>query len=272
MGRYGLWRMGRDTDPSFGVAADRYGFGSIWYGGVSADLDIPAQVLAATERIVVGSGIVNIFATEPREVAASYHRLQHEHPDRFILGVGLGHPERTELARRPISALQAYLDVLLAGGVPADRIVLAALGPRVLSIAAECTGGAQPYLVTPEHTRRARGILGGSPLLIPEQRVVIDDVRASALETARPGVEFYLNLRNYRRNLERLGFTPEELDSASPRVIDALVVSGCGADLKAGLDAHLEAGADHVLAQVITPDGEDPAPDVAALAAALGLA
>jgi probable F420-dependent oxidoreductase len=272
IGRYGLWRMGRDTGPSFGILADRYGFGSVWYGGVTSNLDIPRHVLAATDRIVVGSGVVNIFATNPREVAESYRRLQHEHPDRFILGLGLGHPERTELARRPIAALQAYLDDLLAEGVPADRIVLAALGPRVLSIAAERVGGAHPYLVTPEHTRWARGILGASPLLIPEQRVVLDGIRTRALETARPGVEFYLELRNYRRNLERLGFTTEELDSASPRVIDALVVSGTASDVKAGLDANLDAGADHVLAQVITPEGEDPATDVAALAAALDLA
>lgn len=272
IGRYGLWRMGRDTDPSFGILADRSGFGSVWYGGVGADLDIPGQVLAATERIVVGSGIVNIFATDPREVAASYHRLQQEHPDRFILGIGLGHPERSDLARRPVGAVHAYLDVLVGEGVPADRVVIAALGPRVLAIAAERTGGAHPYLVTPEHTRWARGLIGESALLIPEQRVVLDEVRASAIETARPGVEFYLHLRNYRRNLERLGFTTEELDSASPRVIDDLVVSGTGSAVKAGLDAHLDAGADHVLAQVVTPEGADPGRDVAALAAALDLA
>ncbi|WP_217423940.1 TIGR03620 family F420-dependent LLM class oxidoreductase [Agromyces sp. Marseille-P2726] len=272
LGRYGLWRMGRDTDPFFGILAERHGFGSVWYGGVSADLDIPARVLAATDHIIVGSGVVNIFATDPHQVAASFHRLQREYPERFILGIGLGHPERTELARRPIAALEVYLDVLLAGGVPADRIVLAALGPRALAIAAERTGGAHPYLVTPEHTRRARDILGRSPLLIPEQRVVLDDVRTRALEAARPGVEFYLRLRNYRRNLERLGFRTTELDSAAPRVIDALVVSGTNAGVKAGLDVHLHAGADHVLAQVVTPEGEDPAVDVAALAAALDLA
>ena len=263
--------MGGDTDPTFGIAAEEHGFGSIWYGGVGADLDIPNQVLAATDRIVIGSGVVNIFATDPRQVAESYHRLQSEFPARFILGIGLGHPERTELARRPLGALAAYLDTLLAEGVPPSRVMLASLGPRVLALAAERTAGALPYLVTPEHARSAREVLGGSALLIPEQRVVLDPDRHDALQIARPGVQFYLHLRNYRQNLGRLGFTTDELDSASPRVIDALVVSGTPAEVKAGLDAHLDAGADHVLAQVITRDGPDWTADVAALSLALGL-
>lgn len=271
IGRYGLWRMGGDTDPAFGIAAERYGFGSVWYGGVGADLDMPTRVLAATERIIVGSGIVNIFATDPHQVAASYHRLESGHPERFVLGIGLGHPERTELARRPLGALLGYLDTLIAEGVPAGRIVLAALGPRVLAVAAQRTAGAHSYLVTAEHTRRTREILGASPLLIPEQRVVLDAVRARAIKTARPGVEFYLNLRNYRRNLESLGLTVDELDSRSPRVTDAILVSGTHDAVKAGLDAHLASGADHVLAQVVTPDEREETADVAALASALGL-
>lgn len=271
IGRYGLWRMGGDTDPTFGIAAEQHGFGSLWYGGVGADLEMPKQVLAATDRIVIGSGVVNIFGTDPREVAESYHRLQSEFPERFVLGIGLGHPERTELARRPLGALGAYLDTLLADGVPPGRVVLAALGPRVLALAAERSAGALPYLVTPEHARSAREAMGPSALLIPEQRVVLDPVRHHALEIARPGIEFYLHLRNYRQNLERLGFTADELDSASPRVIDALVVSGTPAEVRAGLDAHLAAGADHVLAQLVTTDGRDQTADVAALSAALGL-
>jgi probable F420-dependent oxidoreductase len=184
----------------------------------------------------------------------------------------VGHPERTDLARRPLSALVAYLDTLLAEGVPAGRVVLAALGSRVLSLAAERTAGALPYLGTPEHTRIARRVMGASALLIPEQRVVLDPVRHRAVKTARPGVEFYLQLRNYRQNLQRLGFTADELDSASPRVIEALVVSGTPDAVKAGLDAHLQAGADHVLAQVVTTEGRDPSADVAALGAVLSSA
>ena len=271
IGRYGLWRMGGDTDPTFGIAAEEHGFDSVWYGGVGADLDMPKQVLADTDRIIVGSGVVNIFGTDPREVAASYHRLESEFPGRFVLGIGLGHPERTELARRPLGALGAYLDTLLAEGVPPGRVVLAALGPRVLALAAERTAGALPYLVTPEHARSARQAMGASPLLIPEQRVVVDPVRVRALETARAGVEFYLHLRNYRQNLERLGFSESELDAASPRLMEALIVSGTSAALKAGLDAHLVAGADHVLAQVVTAQGRDARADVAALSVALGL-
>ncbi|MGO4689643.1 TIGR03620 family F420-dependent LLM class oxidoreductase [Glaciibacter sp. 2TAF33] len=271
LGRYGLWRMGRDTGPSFGIAADRYGFGSVWYGGVGADLGIPSQVLAATDRIVVGSGIVNIFATDPNEVAASYHRLQAQYPGRFVLGIGLGHPERTERAKHPLGALSAFLDALVSEGVPAGRVVVAGLGPRVLALSGEQTGGAHPYLVTPGHTRWAREILGESPLLIPEQRLVLEVDRERALMIARSGVEFYLGLRNYRLNLQRMGISAEELDDPWPRVTDAIVVSGTPGAVKAGLDAHLDAGADHVLAQIVAPEGSDPIEDVAALAAALGL-
>jgi hypothetical protein len=113
--------------------------------------------------------------------------------------------------------------------------------------------------------------MGASALLIPEQRVVVDPVRLRAVKAARPGVEFYLHLRNYRQNLARLGFTESELDAASPRLMEALIVSGTAGDLKAGLDAHLAAGADHVLAQVVSAEGRDPRADVAALSAALGL-
>ena len=197
--------------------------------------------IRATDRIVIGSGVVSIFGTDAREVAALYHRLQSEFPERFVLGIGLGQPERTELARRPLGALGAYLDTLLTEGVPPGRVVLAALGPRVLALAAERTAGALPYLVTPEHARSAREAMDASAPLIPEQRVVVDPVRQRAVETARPGVEFYLHLRNYRQNLERLGFTESELDAASPRLMEALIVSGTSADLKAGLDAHLAA-------------------------------
>lgn len=274
LGTYGLWRMGGDPDPAFGVAAERHGFGSVWYGGVDEELTLPRQVLDATDRIVVGSGVVNIFNTRPSVVARSFREVDSAHPGRFLLGIGAGHPERTEQARRPVGALIDYLDVLIAEGVPAERVVVAALGQRMLDLAAERTAGAHPYLTTPEHTRIARGILGDDALLIPEQRVVIDENRERALETARPGVEFYLHLRNYRNNLHRMGFAWEEMEagSAARRLLEAIVVFGDERALRRGLDAHLEAGADHVLAQIVTADGTDAALQIAALGEGLDLA
>ena len=151
-----------------------------------------------------------------------------------------------------------YLDVLDAEGVPVDRQVLAALGPRVLRLAAERTGGAHPYLVTPEHTRLARGILGPGKLLAPEQRVVLEADPARARELGRTSVKPYLRLTNYTANLQRLGFTADDVaGEGSDRLIDALVVSGDDAEIRRRFDQHLEAGADHVAVQLVAgPDAD----------------
>jgi probable F420-dependent oxidoreductase len=165
-----------------------------------------------------------------------------------------------------------YLDVLDAEGVPVDRQVLAALGPRVLRLAAERTGGAHPYLVTPEHTRLAREILGAGKLLAPEQRVVLDadPVRARAL--GRASVKPYLRLTNYTTNLQRLGFTADDVaGEGSDRLIDALVVSGDDAEIRRRFEEHLTAGADHVAVQLIAEPDADLDAGFRRLADALGV-
>jgi probable F420-dependent oxidoreductase len=275
VGRFGVWAGARRLNAEIAQAADRVGFGTLWIGGVpSGDLRFVEGLLDATARIVIATGVVNIWHADASEVAASYHRIAGRHPGRFLLGVGAGHPESAgAAARRPFGALVDYLDVLDARGVPRDDIVLAALGPRVLRLAGDRTAGAHPYLITPEHTKLARDVLGTRPLLAPEQRVVLekDAARARALggkTVARP----YLALANYRNSLLRLGYPEDELDDGgSDRLIDDLVVYGGDEIIAARLRAHLDAGADHVAVQPVTgPDG-NPADDLARLAHILGL-
>jgi probable F420-dependent oxidoreductase len=163
-----------------------------------------------------------------------------------------------------------YLDELDAAQVPIGRRVLAALGPKMLKLSAERAAGAHPYLTTPEHTRRAREILGSGALLAPEQKVVLDADPVRARSLGRPAVKPYLGLVNYTSNLRSLGYTDADLTGGgSDRLIDALVVHGDGATVAAGITEHLDSGADHVALQLLTPAGEDPVAGFTALARAL---
>ena len=184
-----------------------------------------------------------MWSAPATEVAASHHRITAAHPGRFLLGVGIGHPEATQEYRSPYDTIVDYLDVLDAEGVPVEDRVLAALGPKVLALAAERTAGAHPYLTTPEHTRLAREILGEGPLLAPEQKVVLDTDPVAARALGRPAVDRpYLHLRNYTSNLRRLGWSDADLaDGGSDALIDALVVHGDAATVAAGVRAHLDA-------------------------------
>jgi len=258
MGRYGLWRRSPGLDPALATAAERAGYGSFWIGGSPpADLDLVQAVLDATERIVIATGIVNIWAADAREVAASYHRIEAAHPGRFILGIGAGHPENHEQAAKPYTGLVDYLDVLDAEGVPPEGRVLAALGDRVLRLAAERSLGAHPYFVPPTHSSRARRVMGAAALLIPEQRVLLETDSSTARDVLRPGMVRYFDLTNYRANLVRLGYDEAPLLAHSDASVDALAAWGDGAAVRMRLDAHLKAGADHVLAQLVVPDGAD---------------
>ena len=274
VGRYGIWRGRQGLSPEFAAEAEALGYGTIWIGSSPpGDLALAESMLDATERIVIATGIVNMWATSAEEVAASYHRIVAKHPERFLLGVGIGHPEQTSKYRSPYATMVEYLDRLDEGGVPVEGRALAALGPKALRLAADRTAGAHPYLTTPEHTREARGIIGEGVLLAPEQKVVLDTDPARARAIGRPVVDRpYLHLVNYRSNLLRLGWTEADLDDGgSDALIDSLVAHGDAETVAARLTAHLEAGADHVCAQVLTADGADPLPALRELSAALGL-
>ncbi len=274
LGRVGVWRRRDQLTPRLAREIEALGYGAIWIGGSPpADLFLAQELLDATTRLAVATGIVNMWDAPATDVAASYHRVAAAHPGRFLLGVGIGHPEATREYRSPFDTIVDYLDVLDAEGVPVEDRVLAALGPRVLAVAAERTAGAHPYLTPPAHTRLAREVLGDGPLLAPEQKVVVGTDPGAARALGRPAVDRpYLHLRNYTANLRRLGFTDADLAAGgSDALVDALVVHGDATALAAGVTAHLDAGADHVCVQVLSAPGADPLPDLRAVAAALAL-
>ncbi|MBS4103107.1 LLM class F420-dependent oxidoreductase [Tsukamurella paurometabola] len=265
VGELGIWRGATQVDGAFATRAEELGYGTLWLGGSpGGDLAVVDPLLEATRNLVVATGILNIWQDDARAAAAAFHRIEKLFPGRFVLGIGAGHREATADYRTPYQALVDYLDVLAAEGVPAERTVLAALGPKVLRLAADRTAGAHPYLTSPEHTRRAREILGAGVLLAPEQKVVLDEDDARGRETGRKTVDFYLRLRNYVANLRRLGFDDADLERpGSDRLIDVLAVHGDGDAIAAGVRAHLDAGADHVAVQAL---GDDPWPALEAIA------
>jgi probable F420-dependent oxidoreductase len=274
LGQFGIWRGVSQVTPDLAAAVERLGFGALWVGGSpGADLVIVEELLDATSTLVLATGIVNIWQSDAVQVAASFARLQARHPGRFLLGVGAGHAEAVQQYARPHQALTAYVDVLLGNGVPASSLVLAALGPKMLRLAAERTAGAHPYLVTPEFTRQARAILGSGPLLAPEHKAVLETDPTAARAIGRPRVHSrYLRLVNYTNNLRRLGWTEQDLsDGGSDELIDALVARGSAADVAARLREHLEAGANHVCAQLLTEPDADPLVGYQQLARALAL-
>lgn len=273
LGRVGIWRPWSQLDPGLAKDVEDLGYGTIWVGGSpGGDLDVVEGLLAATDRVAVATGIVNMWNTRADEVAASYHRLNDAHGGRFLLGVGVGHPEAVREYRSPYETVLRYLDRLDAGNVPAEGRVLAALGPRMLRLSAERAAGAHPYLTTPEHTRAARETLGAGPILAPEQKVVPDTDAARARSLARSMSGRYLGLRNYVANFKRLGFTDADVaGDGSDALMDALVAHGDAAAVAARVTGHLDAGADHVAVQVLTEGDADPRPGLRAVAAALGL-
>ncbi|WP_067833161.1 LLM class F420-dependent oxidoreductase [Nocardia lijiangensis] len=255
LGQFGVWRGYQGVTPDEAHELEQLGYGTVWLGGSPpAELPVVESLLAATDSLTVATSIVNIWSAPAKIVADSFHRIEERFPGRFLLGVGAGHPEFNGPYRKPYDALVEYLDELDEAGVPKQRRALAALGPRVLELARERTAGALPYLVTPEHTRRARAILGADALLAVEQKLVLDENPERAREVGRTIVPMYLGLANYVANLRRLGF--DDADVAAPgsdALIDQLAVHGSAARVAEQLRAHLDAGADHVALQALGP-------------------
>ncbi|MET8797076.1 LLM class F420-dependent oxidoreductase [Nocardia sp. NPDC004568] len=255
LGRYGVWRYYKLFTPEAAAELERLGYGALWLGGSpSADLPVVEDLLAATDTLKVGTSIVNIWTAPAAETAESFHRIEQRFPGRFVLGIGCGHPEANKPYRSPYEALVEYLDDLDAARVPVAGRMLAALGPKVLKLAADRTAGALPYLTTPEHTAQAREIVGDA-LLVPEQKLVVDTDPDSARATGRTVVEMYLGLRNYTTNLRRLGFTDDDIAApGSDRLLDALAVHGSADQVATQVRRHIEAGADHLALQVLDED------------------
>ncbi|TNC26079.1 LLM class F420-dependent oxidoreductase [Amycolatopsis alkalitolerans] len=269
LGKLGIWRHPSQMSTELAQEVEKFGYGAIWLGGSpDADLADVDRLLDATEHVVVATGIVNMWKDDAAPVARSYHRIAGKYPGRFLLGVGIGHPEATKTYQKPYEKMVEYLDQLDAAGVPVEDRALAALGPKVLKLSADRTAGAHPYLTTPEHTRQAREILGEGKLLVPEHKIVLESDPERARAIGRPRVENpYLHLVNYRSNLKRLGWTDEDLaDGGSDALVDALALHGTAAQIAEGLQAHLDAGADQVCVQVLD---DDPLPAYRAVAEVL---
>jgi probable F420-dependent oxidoreductase len=266
LGRFGIWR--RHQEGAGGVAElEELGFGALWLGGSPA----PAHArpfLEGSDTLVVATGILNVWRHEPADVAAAHGRLNDEFGGRFLLGVGIGHPEATGDYRRPLATMRGFLDGLDAAErpVPRDERIVAALGPKMLELAAEQSLGAHPYFTTVEHTRLARERLGEGPLLAPEVTVVVEPDVDEARRRARDFAGSYLRMTNYVNNLLRLGFTGDDVaGGGSDRLIDAVIPHGSAEQVAGAAHAHLDAGADHVCLQPVGHGGV-PLGDYRALA------
>jgi probable F420-dependent oxidoreductase len=272
LGRVGLWTRARDVQPPERVRAtlaelEELGWGALWFWEVFGReaLTNAGLLLAATRRMVIGTGIANVWARDPAAMAAAQRTLAEAYPGRFVLGIGVSHgplvDARGHRYQRPLARMRAYLDGMDAAPFEGPPLaeepprVLAALGPRMLALAAERAAGALTYNATPEATAWARSVLGPEPLLAVEQAVVLEGDPAEARRIARGLLAFYMSLPNYVRAWDRLGFGPEErADGGSDRMVDAVVAWGGPEAIADRVGAHLDAGADHVCLQVLGPD------------------
>jgi probable F420-dependent oxidoreductase len=274
LGRFGVFLPTRSITPELAKKIESLGYGAVWIGGSpDADLAWVDPALAQTSSLQLATGIVNIWSAPAPEVAESYARIESAYPGRFLLGIGAGHREHTQEYVKPYDALVSYLDELDAAMVPTSRRVLAALGPRVLQLAAQRSAGAHPYLTTPEHTAKARELVGNSVFLAPEHKVILITDAEEARALGRQTVDHYFGLSNYVNNWLRLGFTQDDVTKpGSDRLIDAVVAYGTPAAIAQRLNEHVAAGADHVAVQVVGGWKEETLiPALSELAGPLGL-
>jgi probable F420-dependent oxidoreductase len=261
----GLLRYG-DAAHSAALATELEGLGysALWIPDVGGDVFTPVgNLLGATTTATVATGILNIWMHTPEDTAAQHAALTAAHGRRFLCGIGVSHRPLIEHVNepgtyeKPVQKVSAFLDGLDAADpplAPGDRCI-AALGPKMLELARTRTAGTHPYLVTPEHTQRAREAVGPDALVAAEQAVVLETDPTTARTTARTHLATYLGLPNYTNNWKRIGFTDEDLaDGGSDRLVDALVAWGDEEAIVARVRAHRDAGADHVCIQALEPD------------------
>ena len=273
LGRIGIWQRELRFHEDRGAAADaaaeleELGYTALWVPDVGGDvLGAVGELLAATRSVALATGIINIWMHDPADIAAGWASLEGRYPGRFSPGLGASHASVVDEQepgryRRPLSRMIEYLDATDAAvpTIPPERRMLAALGPKMLELARDRAGGAHPYLVSPEHTAIAREALGPDRILAPEQTVLLESDPARARELAHAFVADYLRMPNYTNNLLRLGFGEDEIQgSGSERLIDAVVAWGDEQAIADRVQAHLDAGADHVCIQVAGSGGEFP--------------
>jgi probable F420-dependent oxidoreductase len=272
LGPLGIWmpppaRIGIDPG-GYAREIEAAGFTSVWYPGVNSPADLAAvePALAATQRLVVGTGIASVWTWQAADLGAAASRLDGLYPGRFVLGLGVSHAPAVEAAGqayvKPYTKMAQFLDELPPTEAP---VILAALGPKMIELSRDRTAGAHPYFSPPEHTAFSRQVLGSVPLLVPEIAVALAD-GATGRQHARDYAKFYLRLPNYTSNLRRFGYTDADIDDGgSDRLVSDVVPHGPEA-ARAGIAAHLAAGADHVVVQLLGEGGRYAGGDLAALA------
>ena len=261
LGELGIWttyrRIGEKQAGEAASLVEELGYTVFWLGG-SPRLPSARPLLEATEKLVVATSIVNIWAYDPAELAAEYAVLERDFPGRLLVGIGTGHPEATSDYTRPLSAMRTFLDGLddAETPIPRERRCIAALAPKMLQLSAERSLGTIPYFVPVEHTRAARAQLGHGPLVAPEVAVVVDRDAGRARAAAREYARIYLALSNYTSVLRRFGFSEDDIaGEGSDRLIDSIVPHGSADELAGVTRAQFDAGADHVVLQVAGEPG-----------------
>jgi probable F420-dependent oxidoreductase len=278
LGKVGVWSWALGAQPAAeereaAAEIESLGYATIWVGeGVESReaFSHAAWLLSSTQRAIVATGIANIWARDPVAMASGCWMLTDAYPGRFLLGVGVSHApavgRRGGSYGRPVAAMREYLDAMARASSSAPepeaypRMVVAALGPRMLSLAAERTLGAHPYFVPVEHTAFARRRLGPGPVLAVEQTVVLETDPTKARKVARAFASDYLRTTNYANNLKRMGWRDADLSGdGSDALIDAVIAWGDVDKIAVRVRQHLEAGADHVCVQAVTEDEHDVA-------------
>jgi probable F420-dependent oxidoreductase len=284
LGKLGVW-TGLDAMPTtqaveLAAELESLGYSALWTPeAVGRDpFAFISRLAASTKRLVFATGIANIYARDPMSMNAILHSVGEITGGRFVLGLGVSHIPLVVNVRhheygKPVTTMRGYLEAMAKSIYVGPRaaaeppIVLAALRQNMLKLAAEMTAGAHPYNVTPEHTRRARAIMGPGPTLAPEQMVLRETNPVRAREIARKNLAIYLPLPNYYENWRWLGFEDADWQSGgSDRLIDAIICWGDEQKIRAHIQAHFDAGADHVCIQPFRPDGA-PGPDLELLRA-----
>lgn len=278
IGRLGVWTwldaLSAREAVAFAQRVEGWGYSALWVPeAVGRDpFTLLGYLAAETEKLVLATGIANIYARDPMTMKAIHQTLGELAPGRFVLGIGVSHEHlvsrvRGHDYRKPIPVMRQFLDdmegALYMGRSPAEPapIVLAALRDRMLGLAAERTRGAHPYLVPPEHTARAREVMGPDAWLCPEQMVLLERDATKARAIARANLDVYIQLPNYQNNLKQFGFDDADFaDGGSDRLVDAIVVWGDEKAIAERVQAHHDAGADHVCIQAFRADGT-PGPD-----------
>jgi probable F420-dependent oxidoreductase len=273
LGPIGVWQMtdslSAPAAADFARKVEAWGYSALWLPEtMGRDVTVHAGfLLAETERLILASGIASTYLRAPLAAACARNTLLEQSGGRFLMGVGVSHAMITEnilgeAYKPPVATMRAYLEAMAKApyiAVPPPEgapKVIAALGPKMMALAAELADGAHTYHATAEHTAQARAILGPGKLLCPEQLVLLETDPAKARARGRASVAPYAALPNYRNNWKRLGLADEDFENGgSDRLIDAVVAWGDEAAIRARIQAHHNAGADHVCIQALRPDG-----------------